>query len=90
MPIRSWMSLIIGEIEPEHPNLSPLNLEKIAKCDFFNTLSSTNINQSAPRLVKMCLIIRSWMSSIMDPIGPELSVLFALELGNLSYLLFTL
>ena len=55
------------------------------------TLSSTNIDQSAPNLVKIYVIIRSRMSSIMDLIGSELSELSALELENLLYLtLFTL
>ena len=51
----------------------PLNLEKLAESDFVYTLASTNINQSAPNLVKMYVTIRSWMSSIMDLIKPELS-----------------
>ena len=55
------------------------------------TLASTNINQSALNLVHMYMTIRSWMSSIMELIGPELSELSALELENLPYLtLFTL
>ena len=49
------------------------------------TLSSTNINQSAPNLVKMYVIIRSRMSLIMDLIEPELLELSALELENLPY-----
>ena len=50
-----------------------------------------NIDQSAPNLVKMYVIIRSRMISIMDLIRPELSELSALELENLPYLtLFTL
>ena len=53
MPIRSRMSLIIGEIELEHPELFALEFGKIAECDFFYTLSSTNIDQSAPNLVKI-------------------------------------
>ena len=51
-----------------------------------NTLASTNINQSAPNLVKMYMTKRSRMSSIMELIGPELSELSALELENLPYL----
>ena len=51
-----------------------------------NTLASTNINQSAPNLVKMYMTIRSQMSFIMEVIGPELSELSALELENLPYL----
>ena len=73
------MSLIMGQIEPEHTELFALEFGKIAESDFVYTLASTNINQSAPNLVKMYVTIRSWMSSIMDLIGPELSELFALE-----------
>ena len=55
-----------------------------------NTLASTDINQSAPNLVKVFMTIRSQMSSIMELIGLELSELSALELENLPYLtLFT-
>ena len=81
----------MGQIEPEHPELFALEFGKIAEYDFVYTLASTNIDQSAPNLVKMYMIIRSRMSSIMDLIGPELSKLSALELENLPYLtLFTL
>ena len=56
-----------------------------------NTLASTNINQSSPNLVKMYMTTRARMSFIMEPIGPELSELSALELENLPYLtMFTL
>ena len=51
-----------------------------------NTLASTNINQSSPNLVKMYMITRARMSSIMEPIGPELFELSALEFENLPYL----
>ena len=44
-----------------------------------NTLASTNINQSAPNLVKVYLTIRSQMSLIMELIGQELPKLSALE-----------
>ena len=91
MPIRSWMKLIMGEIEPEHPELFALELGKIAEYDFVYTVLSTNIDQSAPNLVKMYVIIRLCMRCIKDLIGPELSELSALELENLPYLtLFTL
>ena len=91
MPIRAWMSLIIGQIEAEHPELLALKFGKIAESDFIYTLTSTNIDQLAPNLVKMYMTIRSRMSLIMDLIGPELSKLSALELKNLPYLtLFTL
>ena len=56
-----------------------------------NTLASTNINQSAPNLVKVYMTIRSWTSSIMELIRPELPELSALVLENLPHLtLFTL
>ena len=85
------MSLIMGQIEPEHPELFALEFGKFAEYDFVYTLASTNIHQSAPILVKMYVIIRSQMSLIMDLIGSELSELSALELENLPYLsLFTL
>ena len=74
-PMRARMSLIIGEIEPEHPELFALEFGKIAESDFVYTLASTNINQLAPNLVKIYMTIRSRMSSIMDLIGPKLSYL---------------
>ena len=73
MPIKSLMSSIIGQIEPENSELFALEFGKIAESDFVYTLASTNINQGAPNLVKMYVTIRSWMSSIMDLIEPELS-----------------
>ena len=77
--------------EPEHPELFALELGKIAESDFVYSLESTNIDQSAPNLVKMFMTIRSRMSLIMDLIRPELSELSALEFENLPYLtLFTL
>ena len=72
------MSLIMGQIKPEHPELFSLEFGKIAESDFVYTLASTYTNQSAPNLVKMYVIIRSRMVSIMDLIRPELSELFAL------------
>ena len=91
MPIKSRISLIMGQIEPEHPELFALEFGIIAESDFVYPPASTNINQSAPNLVKMYMTIRSRMSLIMDVIGPELSELFTLELENFPYLtLFTL
>ena len=91
MPMRARMSSIMGQIEPEHPELFALQFGKIAESDFVYTLVSTNINQSSVNLVKMYMTLRSKMCSIMDLIGPELSELSALELENLPYLtLFTL
>ena len=89
--MRARMRTIMGQIEAEHPDLFALEFGKIAESDFVYTLASTNIDQSAPNLVKMYLTIRSQMSSIMDRIGPELSELSALEFEILPYLtLFTL
>ena len=91
MPIKSWMGLIMGQIELEHPELFALEFGIISESDFVYTLASTNIDQSAPNLVKMYMTIRSWMSSIMDVIRPELSKLSNFELEHFPYLtLFTL
>ena len=68
----------------------------IRRCPSFHnllvdTLASTNINQSSPNLVKMYMTTRALMSSVMEPIGPELYKLSALEFENLPYLtMFTL
>ena len=59
MPIRSQMSSIIGQIEQEHLELFALEFRKVAKYDFVYTLASTNINQSAPNVVQMCMTIRA-------------------------------
>ena len=91
MPIKSQMSLILGQIKSEHPELFALEFGKIAKSDFVYTRASTNIDQSTPNLVKMYVTIRLRVSSIMDLIRPELFELSALELENFPYLtLFTL
>ena len=50
--MRSRMSSIMGQIKPEHLELFALEFGKIADYDFVYTLSSTNIDQSAPNLVK--------------------------------------
>ena len=73
------MSLIMGQIEAEHPELFALEFGTVAESDFVNTLASTNIDRSTPNLVKMYVTTRSQMSSIMDLIGPELFELSALE-----------
>ena len=83
MPIKSQMNSIMGQIKPEHPDLFALEFEKNAESDVVYTLTYTNITQSAPKLVKMYVIIRSRMSSIMDLIGLELSKLFALEFAKI-------
>ena len=80
------MRSIMGQIELEHPELFALEFGKIVESDFVYTLASTNIDQSTPNLVKIYVTIRSWMSVIMDLIGPELSELSALKFENLPYL----
>ena len=81
----------MGQMELEHPELFALEFGIIAESDFVYTPASTNIDQTAPNLVKMYMTIRSLMSSIMDVIRPELSELSTLELENFPYLtLFTL
>ena len=82
--MRSRMSLIMEQIKPEHPELFALEFGKIAEYDFVYTLSCTNIDQSAPNLVKVYVTIRSRISSIMDLIGAELSRLFALEFAKIA------
>ena len=89
--IKSQMSLIMGQIESENPELFALEFGKIAESDFVYTPASTNIDQSISNLVKMYMTIRSRMSLIMDLMGSELSKLSTLELENFLYLtLFTL
>ena len=78
------MNLIMEQIKPEHPELFALEFGKIAETVFGYTLASTNINQSAPNLVKTYVTIRSQMSLIMDLIGAELSELFALEFAKIA------
>ena len=78
----------MGQIESENLELFALEFGKIAESDFVDTPASTNIDQSAPNLVKMYLTIRSQMSSIMDVIRPELCELSTLELENFPYLTF--
>ena len=60
------MSLIMGQIEPEYPELFALEFRKIAEYDLVYTQASTNINQSAPNLVHMYMTIRARRSSIME------------------------
>ena len=45
MPIKSRMSLIMGQIKSEHRDLFALEFGKIAESDFVYTLASTNIEK---------------------------------------------
>ena len=78
------MSLMLEQIKPEHLELFALEFGKIAETNFDYTLTSPNINHSAPNLVKMYVTIRSRMISVMDIIGAELSELFALEFAKIA------
>ena len=51
---------------------------------FTQSLSSANIDKSAPNLVKIFMFNRIWMNLIMGPVGPEQLELFALELGKIA------
>ena len=59
MTIRSRISLIMGMIRPEHPELFAPELGKVAEFYFVYTLASTNINKSSPNLAKMNTTVRS-------------------------------
>ena len=43
--MRARMSLIMGQIEPEHTELFAFEFGKVAESDFVYTLASTNIDQ---------------------------------------------
>ena len=62
------MSLIMGQIKPEHPELFALEFGKIAETDFVYTLASTNVDEWAPIMVTIYMTMRSKMSSIMGQI----------------------
>ena len=62
LPIRSRISSIMEQIKREHPELFAVEFGKIAETDFVYTLSSPNINQLAPNLVKVYVAKRSRMS----------------------------
>ena len=62
MPIRSRMSLIMGQIEAEPLELFALEFGKIAEHDFVYTLASTDVDQLVPNMVTICMTMRFWMS----------------------------
>ena len=74
----------MGPIGPEQLELFALELGKIAAFDIVYSLTSTNINQSAPNLVTMNMSIRSQMSLIMGQIILDQSVLFAVEIEKMN------
>ena len=91
MTTRARISSVMEPIGPELSELSALEFENLPYLTYVYFLASTNINQSSLNLVKMYMTTRARMSSIMEPIGPELSKLSALEFENLPNLtMFTL
>ena len=60
----------MGPIGLEQLELFALELLKIAAFDIVYSLTSTNINQSAPNLVTMNMSIRSQMTLIMGQVIP--------------------
>ena len=75
----------MGPIGLEQLELFALELGNIAAFNFVFSLTSTNINQSAPNLVTMYLSIRSQMSLIMGQVIPDQSVLSAFEIEKLNF-----
>ena len=63
MTDRSQMISIMIPLEMERPELFALELGTIPELDLVYTLASTNINQSAPNFVNVCMTIRSRASS---------------------------
>ena len=57
MLIRSWMSVIMEQMEPEHLELFILEFGIMAESDFVYTVATTNTNQSGPNAVKMYVTI---------------------------------
>ena len=84
MSNRIWMSSIKGPIGPEQLELFGLELWKIAAFDFVYSLTSTNINQSAPNLVTMNMNIRSQLNLIMGQVIPDQLVFSVLEIEKLN------
>ena len=77
---------VLGVRYCDHSPSIGVRHQSVVRSDFLlYTLASTNINQSAPNLVKVYMTIRSRMSSIMGLIGPEHLELFAFELKELLY-----
>ena len=75
----------MGQIGPQQLESFALELLNNTALDFVNSLTSTNINQSAPNLVTMSMSIRSHMSLIMGQVIPDQSVLSALEIEKMNF-----
>ena len=88
MPIKSRTSLILGQIESEHPKLFALEFGKIAESDFVYTLASTNIEKINTKLGQN---VCDYKTLNEFNYGSELLEWSALEFENSTYLtLFTL
>ena len=72
-------------IVPEQLELFSIELRKIAAFDFVYSLTSRNINQSAPNLVTMNMSSRSQMSMIMGQVLPDQLVFSVLEIEKLNF-----
>ena len=88
MPIKSQTSLILEQIESEHPELFAVEFGKIAESDFVYTLASTNIEKiNTKHGQNVC----DYKTLNKFNYGSEFSELSALEFENFPYLtLFTL
>ena len=82
--VRSWKSSIMNLIGREWLELSAFYFKKMLYLTVY-TLSSANINQSAPNLVTMYMSIRFQTSSIMGQVVPDQSVLSAFEIEKLNF-----
>ena len=80
------MSSVLGPSGPEQLELFALELRKIAAFDFVYSVTSTNINQTAPNLVTMNMSIRSQMSLIMGQVIPDQLVFSVLEIEKLNFI----
>ena len=69
LTIRSGLSLIMDLIGPELSELFALGFLKIAESDFVYSLASTDVDQIVPNMVRVHMIMRSWMRLIMGQIG---------------------
>ena len=78
--IRSWMNSIMDLIGPELLELSVLDTKIIVIFYLVYTLTSANIDQSAPDLIIIYVTVRSPMSLIMVSIRQKQPKLFYLEL----------
>ena len=86
MATRSRISSIMSEIGPSNSRVNAPEILKIAVFDLVSTIETTFLNQPGPKLHKVFIDTRSWMSSRMSKIGPVTQKLFALELLKIAVL----